>query len=302
MSSTRTQSRASDYLSLVNPPLALSAAAEALAGAFISGASPSRPEAYLLAVAAALLFGAGAVFGHYFDRDLDLQRDTTRPLPGERIPPGTAWGLGWMLLVPGVLLPWLTGRDGLLAAIGVAMLVVVHAAVTKSVWGVGFLTIGAARALNLVLGLTAGEIGVIGFWTATLPVVLYTVGWAIMRAARQPGAPPATAFIGLLHLTAGASMLFYLTVSWVSYRVDSLPFLLGFLALTFPRFVGALVEPGRPPVMQAVQYGFLGLTLLEASLAAGYRGFFLGLIVALFCLPLYAALRRWPVSLMLEAR
>lgn len=302
MSVLRSESKSGDLLSLVNPPLVISAAAEGLAGALVSGALPTQREGYVLALSSALLFGAGAVFGHYFDRDFDVERAPERPLPSGRWEPASVWQLGWSLLVPGILLAALTGRDGLLAAIGVALLVVLHAAVGKGIWALGFLTLAAARGLNFVLGMTAGEAELSGFWSAALPVTLYAAGWAVFRAARQPGAPPATAFVGLLHVVAGASMLFYLTVTWVAYRIDSLVFLLAFLGLTFPRFVGAVLEPGRPPVAQAVQYGFLGLTLMEASITGGYRGFTAGFMVAVACLPVYAALRKWPVSLILDRR
>src|SRR4051794_18480920 len=71
-------SRYEDLLALVNPPLALSAAAEALAGAYLAGAPVVSLKPWLLALAAMLLFAAASVFGHYFDRTRDEKQHPER--------------------------------------------------------------------------------------------------------------------------------------------------------------------------------------------------------------------------------
>jgi 4-hydroxybenzoate polyprenyltransferase len=285
-------------LDLINPPLVIAAAAECLAGACLAGASLRGPVPYLLALASALMFGAGAIFGHYFDAAADAREHPQRPLPSGRVPPAAAWLWGWALLAPGAALPGIAaGRDAALFGVMTAVLVVLYPALTRGQWGAGFLTLGLARAANLLLGITAGEFGIARFWPAAIPVALYGIGWAVLRASRQRGAPPGTGFVGLLHLAAALSALLYLSATRFPYRIDSLSFLIGLLALTLPRFVNAVLDGRRPQVLEAVQFGFLGLTLLEAALAAGYSGFAAGALVAVFCLPVLAALKRWRISL-----
>jgi UbiA prenyltransferase family protein len=302
MKQSRSPLNPHDLLALVNPPLVVSAAAECLAGAYLGGPFWLSAPPYVLALASAFLFAAGSVFGHYFDRTADAARYPDRPLASRRTEAGTAWKLGWTLLVTGAVLASLSGRNGALAGIGVAVAVVLYAAGTKAVWGAGFLTLAAARGLNLVLGLTASELGVLHFAPLAVPVMLYALGWSLLRASRQPGAPPTTGFVGLLHLGGAVTVHLYQAGNTFYQWRDALLFLLVFLAITFPRFVRAVMEPRRGFVLEAVQYGFIGLTLLEATLVAGQSGALAGLLIALFCIPLYTALRKWPISLVTERR
>jgi len=302
MSNVRQTSPLVQLPSLINPPLLLSAAAECLAGAWIAGAGFTSGKAYLVALAAALIFAAGSVFGHYFDRELDAQHHPERPLPAGRVEPARAWGVGWVFLVPGLLLPALAGRETLLAAVGVGVLVVLYAAATKRQWGIGFLTLGAARAANFLMGMTTEEFGVQGYAAAALPVLAYATGWGLFRAVRQPGAPPSTPVVALTHLLIALSLLLYQALAGFAYRADSIALLIPFLAVTLPRYVNAVLDGRRPAVLEAVQYGFIGLTLLEGTLATGYAGFFPGAAVGLLGLAVYSALRKWPITLVTVPR
>lgn len=286
-----------DLAPLVNAPLLVSAAAECLAGALVGGASLDSPRLYGVVLASVLLFAAGALFGHFFDRAPDEKLHPDRPLPSGRIAQRAVSRAGWLLLLTGTAMaPLAAGRDAALAGVGVGLMVAVYASLAKNVWGFGFLTLAAARGLNLLLGLSAGPDGLGGQSVLAVPVLLYAAGWAVTRTARQPGAAPATAFMGLLHVGAGLAVLLYYVVS-TGYRLDALPFLLLCFGLALPRFVSAAIEPRQSRVAEAVQYGFLGLTLLEATLAGAFAGIRAGILVAFFCLPLYATLRKWPISL-----
>ncbi|MFN3648670.1 MAG: UbiA family prenyltransferase [Armatimonadota bacterium] len=290
-----------DLFALLNPPVVVSAVAECLAGATAASLVPG-PKPYVLALASGLLFAAGGLFGSYFDREADAQRAPDRPLPSGRIPAQTAWTLGWALLVAGMLISMVPGlRSGALG-MGLAVLVVLYSATAKQIWGLNFLVLGAARLVNLALGFSAGTEMFERLLVVALPFGLYMIGWAVLRGSRQPGAPPSTGFAGLLHVAAALALLVYLSGTHFEYRNDALIFFLLFVPLTLPRFVGAVFEPRRPAVAEAVQYGFLGLTLLEAGLAAGYAGVLGGLIICAFLIPLYLLLRKWPIPLLIEPR
>lgn len=291
-----------DLAALLNPPLILSVSAESLSGAFVAGGSPTAPAPYLLAAASALIFASGGVFAAYFDRAAVLARNpAARPLDDET-PVGIAWRIGWCLLLAGAALPALLGRTSALAAVAVALLVALHAAVTREVWGAGFLTLGAARGGNFILGLTANPEVTSRYWVAALPVALFVIALAIIQHSRQPGAPPTTGFMALVHGVAALAVLLYLSAGAFFYPVDALPFLFAALALTLPRLVKLIQDPRRPPAVEALHFGFLALTLCEACLAAGYAGVSAGILVALFCAPLYTTLRSWPVALVTQPR
>lgn len=288
----------SDYTGILSPPLALSGGALALAGALLAGAGFRDWRLYPVVVGAVLLHAAGSAFTRFFS--------TAQPQPGpeRRLSDEaqTAWKLGWMTLVPGAALPALAGRSASLAAIGVALLLVLYASVTRTSWGPGFATFGAARGLTLVLGMTVAASGVQNYWNVALPVLLYAMGWDVLRSARQPGAPGSTALVALAHLVGAVSLALY-QAAWAYFHwIDAFVLLILLLAVAFPRFVSAVMLIGTPPVFQAVQFGLLGEVLLVAALAAGYNDLLPGLAVAAAALPLYQTLGRWPVPLVLQPR
>lgn len=289
--------RIQDLLTLLPPPLLLSVAAEALAGALLTGYSPASYQPWLLALAAVLIFAAGAAHSAYYDRHLDAEHAPERALPAERLDAEWVWRGGLIAVAVAILLALAVGRREALAAAGVATVVLLHASVTKGIWGVNFFTTGLARAAVFILGLSADQHGIARHGGAALPVLAFAVGWAVLRASRQPGAPPTTTFIAVLHLLAGVALLIYQVAAKVYYQVDALIFMLPVLPLVLPRLVSVLADPRRPVAAEAVQYTFVGLTLVEASLAAGYGGMLSGFVVAAFGVGVFLALRRWPVAL-----
>lgn len=291
-----------DLLTLLNPPLIFAAAVEAIAGAYVAGESFVAFRPFLLGLAAALLFTAGNAFAEYFRRS--ATRNMPLPPPPEAGEPSTdsLWRLGWVCLLTGAALPAVAGKVALLIAISLALCLALHAAVTQQVWGPGFLTWGAAWGLNLLLGLAARDEFLGRYAAAALPMLLLAVGLAIMRHSRQPGAPPTTGFMSLVHVAAAVTVLLYLTTNTFNYRADALPFLFLTLALALPRSIMALQDPRRPAAVEALQYGFLAQTALAATLAAGYAGFRAGVLIALLGVVVYRLLKRWPLTLVTEPR
>jgi hypothetical protein len=302
MSQSSPPSWRKDLLTLFDPPLLVAVAGETLAGAYLAGLSFNSLAPYVLAVASSLIFAAGGLFAGYFERAALAAREPQHQALECRTLAEVAWKLGWALLLVGAALPALFGRATMLASVILALLVVVYAAVTREIWGLGFLTTGAARGANLLLGISANAEAIGQFAPAALPVGLLAVTLAVTRHARQPGAPPTTGFVALVHGAAAVAVLCYLAANTFFYRVDALPFLFAAIVFALPRLVKAVQDPGRLPAVEALQFGTLSLTLLAATLAAGYAGVQAGVLIALFCVPLYAALRYWPVSLVTSPR
>jgi len=291
-----------EYLTYLSPPLIFAAAVEAIAGAYVAGEPFVAVRTFLLGAAAALLYTAGNAFAEYFRR-VAAQNRLPSVSPGERQPSvPVLWRWGWLCLFAGATLPAVAGKMALLIAIGIALCLVLHAAVTQEIWGLSFLTWGTARGLTLLLGIAARHEVFGRYAPAALPVLLLAVGLAIMRHSRQPGAPPTTGFMSLVHVAAAMTVLLYLAVNSFNYRLDALPFLFLTLALALPRFVIAIQDPRRPAAVEALQYGFMALTAMEATLAAGYAGIRAGVLVTLLGVVVYRLLRRWPLKLVTEPR
>lgn len=283
---------------LFRPGVALSGSALTLAGGLISGGSLHDWSLYPAIAGAALLFAAGACFESFFQNARPDQREAIEKDEEIR----TAWRFGWLTLIAGAALPALAGRNPALFAVGIALMVVLYASVTRTLWGPGFFTYGGARALALLLGVSAVPMGLERYWNTALPVLVYAAGWEVLRSARQPGAPRSTALVALAHLAGGVSLALY-QGAWTTFHwLDALPFVLLLMAAAFPRFVSAVMLVGPTPVLQAVQYGLLGEVLLGAMLAAGHNSLLAGLVVAALAGGVYLALERWPVPLVLEPR
>jgi 4-hydroxybenzoate polyprenyltransferase len=290
-----------DLTTLLNPPLLVAAAVEAIAGAYLAGEPFVGLRPFLLGGAAALLFAAGSAFTEYFHR---LSKPGPAPGGAPEGEPATPllWRVGWLCLLAGAALPALVGKTALLIGIGAALCLVLFAAVTQEIWGLGFLTWGAAHGLTLLLGISARSEVFSRYAPAALPVLLLAVGLAIMRHSRQPGAPGTTGFMSLVHVTAAMTVLLYLAANSFNYRVDALPFLFLTLALALPRLVMAIQDPRRPAAVVALQYGFMALAVTDATLAAGYAGIRAGVLVGLLALVVFRLLRSWPLELVTEPR
>jgi hypothetical protein len=283
---------------LFRPGVAVSGGALTLAGGLISGGNLHDWGLYPAMAGAALIFGAGACFESFFQLARPGRREAIENDEEIR----TAWRFGWMTLITGAALAALAGRNPALFGVGIALLVVLYASVTRPLWGPGFFTYGGARALAVLLGISAVPMGLERYWNTALPVLIYATGWEVLRSARQPGAPRTTALVALAHLAGGVSLALY-QGAWTTFHwLDAMPFLFLLLAAAFPRFVSAVMLVGPAPVLQAVQYGLLGEVLLGAMLAAGHNSLLSGLVVSAMAGGVYLALERWPVPLVLEPR
>jgi hypothetical protein len=186
--------------------------------------------------------------------------------------------------------------------VALALVVVLHAALTKGIWGPSFATIGLARGLSLLLGLSLPEFGPGPMLPTAAAVALFATGWALLRVSRQPGAPPSTPLVAMVHLVCGLGVFLYVYQRRAFHWLDALPFLIAAIGLTLPRLVESMADPRRPAALAALQWTFIGLTLFEATLVAGARDASLGAVVAGMAIALYALLRRWPFQLVTEPR
>ena len=72
----------------------------------------------------------------------------------------------------------------------------------------------------------------------------------------------------------------------------TIPFLLIFLYLTFPALIKAYSMPIAINIRTAVKTGVISLIALDATIASGFSGWLVGLII-LCCLPLSILAGRW---------
>lgn len=142
------------YLRLLRTPAVFTALSNIIAAHLLVTQGRIQWSALaLLAVASSMLYLAGMVLNDCFDLAEDRRDRPQRPLPAGAISVESAWKLGWLLLVIGIVLTGIVGGRQLLIAIVLAGAVVLYDGVLKTTpWGVPLM--GGCRYLNWLLGLS----------------------------------------------------------------------------------------------------------------------------------------------------
>lgn len=291
------------HLVLMRPANIITAVADILLGFAASGAvlllgeggpvSMGHPQLrvlYWLVAATVGLYGGGVVLNDVFDADLDRVERPERPIPSGAASRLSASVLGAALLLGGIAAAWqVSGTSGRLA-VAVAALAVCYDALGKHYAVLGPLNMGACRGGNLLLGLSAVPGAVAGFWyLALIPVVYIAAITAISRGEVHGGDKRILlGSLGLYGLVIGSILgLLGLPQAHARYAV---PFLGLFMYLIFPPLLKAIASLRPLDVRLAVKAGVMALILLDATVAAGFAGWWYGLLVlALFPLSRWLA-------------
>lgn len=161
------------YLRLLRVGTLFSPAADVLAGLCLVGA-PLAPPALPCIAAGVCVYAGGMVLNDYADRSEDAVVRPERPLPRGEVRPGTALGLGLLLLLAAIALsPWPPYHAGM------ALLVLVYDFGGKRLLLPGALLMGSLRGLNLASG------ALLVAWTPALwtPLLAAAAAYAIYIVA-----------------------------------------------------------------------------------------------------------------------
>lgn len=284
------------HLILMRPANIITAIADILLGFAASGSvqlmlqdsagAAQHPQLRILfwLIAATIgLYGGGVVFNDVFDADLDRVERPERPIPSGAASRLSATLLGTLLLAGGVAAAFqVSATSGLIAAL-VALLALLYDAIGKKQPILGPLNMGACRGGNLLLGLSAIPAAVPAYWyLALLPVVYIAAITAISRGEVHGGDKRILlGSLGLYSLVIG-SVLVLMRLPQIN-ALYILPFLALFSYLIFPPLLRAITSLKPLDIRLAVKAGIMALIMLDATLAAGFAGWWYGLIVlALF--------------------
>lgn len=146
--------KALPYLCLIRAPAVFTALSNSVAAHLLATAGQVQWLALcLLATASCTIYMAGMVLNDCFDLAEDSRERPQRPLPSGTILVASAWKLGWLLLLSGVVVAGLVGHRQLLIAVLLAGAVVLYDGVVKGTL-LGGPLMGACRYLNWLLGLS----------------------------------------------------------------------------------------------------------------------------------------------------
>jgi len=302
-------SRLRAYLELFRLPNVFTAIADVLLGFLVVQRSyqPGELLAELLA-ASSLLYLAGMVLNDLFDRDLDASERPERPIPSGRISPRTAAVIGFAMLVGGTALGWSASfasgqlRPGLVATL-LAVTVLAYDRFLKRT-PLGPLAMGACRTMNVLLGMSAGDVRWQTIhWLIAGGVGLYIVGvtWFARAEADRSNRPQLA--LALLVMLAGLGVLSQFP-AWGDQLEPleiSAPanwrFFWGLIALMVSwRCLCAIFDPSAELVQMAVRNAILSLIVIDAasSVPFAFRIYY-ALAIVILIVPA-TALGRWIYS------
>jgi 4-hydroxybenzoate polyprenyltransferase len=295
--------RVSAYATLVRVPNLFSAPPDVLLGgalASVVGTAVSIPALAGLAGASVLLYAGGTTLNDYFDAPIDTTERPERPIPSGRVSTRSAGGLGTVLLAVGVVLAFVAAglQAGAFAA-GLAVVIVLYDGVLKGTLA-GFLAMGSARGLNVLLGVTAAGMAVLSSWAIVVAVVvvLYialVTYMAANEATETNRSAVAAAAAGVVLAVLAVLAAVAVTRPPLIQSALAIVLVAGFLAWTGRALRPAYANPRPDTVGPAVGACILGLIVLDAAFAA-VAGVGWALAVLAFLIPALGLARLFNVS------
>lgn len=256
---------------LARPANIITAYSDIFAGyAAAAGATPAALPYILLATTG--LYAGGVVFNDVCDADLDAKERPERPIPSGTVSLASAILFGTALLVAAVViaLRW-SPLTGTLAA-GTAAAALLYDRIGKHHAALGPANMGLCRALNLLLGVTAGR-RISGYsWLLAAVPLFYIAGITSLSRGEVKGGTRMAAILSGCWLAAGFVLFLAVAVSEGAHAAWCLPFIAALLLRISAPFWHAFQSLSPEAIRHAIKAGVLSLILLNASLAAIFAG------------------------------
>jgi protoheme IX farnesyltransferase len=245
-----------------------------------AGGVPASAEVFWVCVGGALAAGGANALHHYLDRDIDLSmtRTRVRPIPGQRVSPGSALLFGILLNVIAfaLLTAWVKLLSAVLTLAATLFYVFVYTLWLKRITVQNIVIGGAAGAFPPLVGWAAvtGSLSlpalylfaIVFFWTPphfwALAIMLQS-DYAKAKVPMMPvvlGVPETTRQILLHSLVLVTLTILFITIYPVGWLYTSSAIVLGayFLFLAWRLFR----NPGIPAARRLYLYSLLYLALL----------------------------------------
>lgn len=291
-----------DYAELVRFPNVFTAPPDVLAGTALAvalGASASLPTVAGLCLASAFVYAAGTALNDAADAAEDARDRPDRPIPSGRVGRGDALAVGGMLLFAGVgVAAAVGGTLPGLAAATLALTVALYDGLLKG-GPAGFLAMGAARGLNVLLGLSVAGAAAFDAVALLFPaaLVVYVAAFTRMAESETGGGAGSevAAAAGGATLAAMAVAVVVTVLGTPAVGLAATVLAACFLAWDWHALGPAMADPVPSKIGPAVGSCVLGIVLLDGAVAvvAGPR---FAVAAAAFAVPAHALSRRFDVS------
>ena len=282
------------HIKLTRPANIVTAIADILAGAAISGAVylliQGMDQGIIKSIAWLILstiglYGGGVAFNDVFDAELDSVERPERPIPSGQASVKSAGIMAFLLLLLGVLAAWQVSVFSAGIALTVALLAVLYDAWGKHQNIFGPINMGLCRAGNLLLGMSLIEGAVQSYWYIGLIPLLYVAAITMVSRGEVHGQNILALKSGLAIYAVIVGFIFLLAFSNIENWWESLPFLALLSYFIFPPLVKALKYKEPSLIGKSVKAAVLALIIVNAAIAVAFAGWIVGLVILLL-LPL----------------
>lgn len=282
--------RFSAYLALTKAPNPFTAMADVLAGALIAGGHKDIKSLVFLLASSACIYGAGFALSGIRRRN---KNGVEMDAPPSGLAPAEIRILTAVLLLSGLGFAYMASLRALAGALVLAAFVIFYNAVAKETAIAGPLGMGACRALNLMLGMTAGAVYPHLF---LLPLISLAYGASITVIGRFETGAAAYKRAAAVAGWAAVIMTLVIMSAFDILRSGAYIFLLFFAASTVPAVLGVLRNLSPETGRNTAKALALAFPILNAVYASGANSFMHGLPVALLALPALLLSRRFQLS------
>jgi 4-hydroxybenzoate polyprenyltransferase len=288
------------WLQLVRLPNLFTAMADIVAGTVVA-AGALRLTSHLAfgMLASSLLYAGGVALNDVFDFEQDARERPHRPVPSGRIGRRNAAAIALTLLVAGWLAASLVSLQSAWVAATVVIAIVLYDSAAKRT-AAGPAVMGLCRALNLLLGMTAGGMAI----SSEIPLVAVFVllaAWAYVTgvtwfARKEAGRPRAEELLpGLVLAAAGVGLTIGMPLVFETRHHSYVVLPLALLVLVIVQGLSAVRTLNSTAVQRAVRVMVFGLVVLDAGLAWFAGGPVAGAATLAFLVPTLLA-GRWIYS------
>lgn len=273
------------YLQLMRPANILTAIADILAGFAISGSVaeifnvgngwfyiPDFKNLLWLITSTIGLYGGGVVMNDFFDAELDKIERPERPIPSGRASKTGTGILGGSLLILGIFAAMRVSMFSGVIALAVACLAVLYDAWGKHRHFFGPLNMGLCRGGNLLLGISIVPAALSVKWFIAIIPIIYIAAITLVSRGEVHGKNNRSLGIARLLYAAVAGFILLLGLLPDFFLRSSLVFLVLFAGMIYMPLRQARLTGEPKDIGKAVQFGVLGLILMDAALAAGFFG------------------------------
>ncbi len=237
------------------------------------------------------LYAGGVTMNDVFDAELDAKERPERAIPSGRASKTGATIFGLLLLGMGIGAAFQANMYSGWIAVSVGLLALVYDRFSKHHVLLGPMNMGFCRAGNLLLGLSILPAAFSSIWMLAILPLVYISAITLVSQGEVNGGSSKIVWLAIGLILLIVAGLLGMVAFELSRFLSMVGFVLLFVWLVLPSFLKAARAPEAANVRRAVGAGIMGLIPLNASIAAGFAGWPLGIIVLLL-LPISIGLAR----------